>query len=140
MIWPTLAQRIPQFEAIKVVAEWAGHYDMNMLDHNAIVGPHPRVRNFHFLNGFSGHGLQHSPAIGRGAAEMIAYGEFRTLDLSPFGYDRIEAGLQPACVRVCSTKALSFGPLEEVTKKKAEKASIKILRALVGTDHFSEKK
>lgn len=91
-IWPTIATRIPQFEAIKVVAEWAGHYDFNTLDQNAIVGPHTEVENFYFLNGFSGHGLQQSPAIGRGTSELLIYGEYRTLDLSPFGFDRITAG------------------------------------------------
>ena len=88
-IWPVLATRIPQFEAIKVQSEWAGHYSMNTLDHNAIVGPHPEVENFHFLNGFSGHGLQQSPAMGRGAAELLTYGAYRSLDLSPFQYERI---------------------------------------------------
>ena len=88
-IWPVLATRIPQFEAIKVQSEWAGHYSMNTLDHNAIVGPHPEVENFHFLNGFSGHGLQQSPAMGRGTAEWLTYGEYRTLDLSPFQFERI---------------------------------------------------
>ena len=91
-IWPTIAARIPQFEAIKVITEWAGHYDTNTLDRNAILGPHDEVENFFFLNGFSGHGLQQSPAIGRGTAEMLIYGEYRTLDLSPFGYDRITRG------------------------------------------------
>lgn len=88
--WPTIANRIPQFEAIKLVNSWVGHYAFNTFDQNAIVGPHSRVGNFIFVNGFSGHGFQQSPAIGRGVAELIAYGEYRTLDLSPFGYDRIE--------------------------------------------------
>lgn len=88
-VWPTLATRIPQFEAIKIITEWAGHYDYNTFDHNAIVGPHTEVQNFLFLNGFSGHGLQQSPAMGRGTAEWLTYGEFRSLDLTPFRYDRI---------------------------------------------------
>lgn len=88
-IWPVIATRIPQFEAIKVTNEWAGHYAYNTFDHNAILGPHDEVKNFIFLNGFSGHGLQQSPAMGRGIAEIIAHGEYRTLDLSDFGYDRI---------------------------------------------------
>ncbi len=88
-VWPILATRIPQFEAVKVTSEWAGHYAMNVFDHNAILGPHPQVRNLVFLNGFSGHGLQQSPAMGRGTAEWLTYGEYRTLDLSPFGFDRI---------------------------------------------------
>ncbi len=88
-IWPIIAARIPQFEAIKVVTEWAGHYSFNTLDQNAILGPHPELSNFIFLNGFSGHGLQQSPAMGRGTAEWLTYGEYRSLDLSPFSYERI---------------------------------------------------
>jgi glycine/D-amino acid oxidase-like deaminating enzyme len=88
-IWPTMATRIPQFEAVKVIREWAGHYDYNVLDQNAILGPHPDIRNFLFMNGFSGHGLQQSPAMGRATAEWIAYGEFRALDMTPFSFQRI---------------------------------------------------
>ncbi len=90
-IWPTLAERVRAFEAIKVVNSWAGHYDYCTLDHNVILGPHAEVRNFLFANGFSGHGLQQSPAMGRGLCELITYGSFRTLDLSPFGYERVVA-------------------------------------------------
>jgi len=90
-IWPAIAARIPQFEAVKAQAEWAGHYAYNAFDRNAIVGPHPEVGNFLFLNGFSGHGLQQSPAMGRGAAEWLTHGEYRSLDLSDFHFDRILA-------------------------------------------------
>lgn len=88
-IWPTLATRIPQFEAIKVQSEWTGHYAYNTLDQNAITGPHPEVENFFFLNGFSGHGLQQSPAMGRGTAELMVHGAYKTLDLTPFHFDRL---------------------------------------------------
>jgi glycine/D-amino acid oxidase-like deaminating enzyme len=88
-VWPILATRIPQFEAIKVTSEWAGHYSYNVFDHNAIMGPHTEVENFIFLNGFSGHGLQQSPAMGRGTAEWLTYGTYRSLDLTPFNYERI---------------------------------------------------
>lgn len=88
-IWPALAERSPAFEAIKVVNQWAGHYDFNTLDHNLIVGAHPEVANFIYANGFSGHGLQQGPAAGRGVSELITYGGFRTLDLSEVGYERI---------------------------------------------------
>jgi glycine/D-amino acid oxidase-like deaminating enzyme len=91
-IWPAIATRIPAFEAVKVISEWVGHYDYNTLDQNAVTGPHPRVGNFLFLNGFSGHGLQQSPAMGRGTAEWIVHGRYRTLDLSPFHYDRVASG------------------------------------------------
>ncbi|NNK77971.1 MAG: FAD-binding oxidoreductase [Litoreibacter sp.] len=89
-IWPVIAGRVPQFEAIKVVTEWAGHYAYNTFDHNAIMGPHETVENFFFLNGFSGHGLQQSPAMGRGTAEFLTYGAYRSLDLTPFHFDRIQ--------------------------------------------------
>ncbi len=89
-VWPVIANRIPQFEAIKLINSWAGHYAYNSFDQNAILGPHTQVENFVFVNGFSGHGFQQSPAMGRGTAELITYGEFRTLDLSPFNYERIE--------------------------------------------------
>jgi glycine/D-amino acid oxidase-like deaminating enzyme len=88
-IWPALATRSPAFEAIKVVNQWAGHYDFNRLDHNLIVGRHPEVRNFVFANGYSGHGLQQGPAAGRAVSELITYGNFRTLDLTEVGYERI---------------------------------------------------
>ncbi len=88
-VWPVLATRVPAFEQIKLINTWVGHYAYNTLDQNAIVGPHPEVGNFYFANGFSGHGLQQSPAIGRGMAELLVHGQFRTLDLAPLGYDRI---------------------------------------------------
>ncbi|SNT73929.1 NAD(P)/FAD-dependent oxidoreductase [Paracoccus seriniphilus] len=89
IIWPALAERATAFEAIKVVNQWAGHYDFNTLDHNLIVGPHPEVKNFIYANGYSGHGLQQGPAAGRAVSELIIYGGFRTLDLSEVGYERI---------------------------------------------------
>ena len=88
-IWPAIATRVPQFEAVKVQTEWTGHYAYNHFDHNAILGPHPEVENFIFLNGFSGHGLQQSPAMGRATSEWVTYGAYRTLNLTPFHYDRI---------------------------------------------------
>jgi len=91
-IWPAIATRIPAFEAVKVISEWVGHYDYNTLDQNAVTGPHPHVSNFLFLNGFSGHGLQQSPAMGRGTAEWIVHGGYRTLDLTAFHYERVMAG------------------------------------------------
>lgn len=89
IIWPTLAARSRLFESIKLQRFWAGLYDMNTFDQNAIVGPAPDVENFFFANGFSGHGLQQSPAIGRGLSELITYGQYRSLDLRPLGFDRI---------------------------------------------------
>jgi len=88
-LWPAIATRVPAFEVVKVINSWVGHYAYNVLDQNAIVGPHSEVSNFIFVNGFSGHGFQQSPAMGRGVSELITYGEFRKLDMSVLGYDRI---------------------------------------------------
>ena len=92
VIWPILAERVPAFEAIKLVRAWAGHYDYNTLDQNAILGPHPEIGNFYFANGFSGHGLQQSPAVGRATAELITHGAYRSIDLTRFGYERVLKG------------------------------------------------
>ena len=91
VLWPLLAARVPGFEALRLQRSWAGHYDMNLLDHNAILGAHPDVDNFLFANGFSGHGLQHSPAVGRALSELVTFGEFRTLQLDAFGWGRVIA-------------------------------------------------
>ncbi|PQM67926.1 MAG: FAD-dependent oxidoreductase, partial [Rhodobacteraceae bacterium] len=88
-VWPVLANRVSIFDRIKLVNWWVGHYAFNTFDQNAIIGSHPGIKNFFFLNGFSGHGLQQSPAMGRGISELIIYNEFRTLDLSTLEFERI---------------------------------------------------
>ena len=92
ILWPALAERVPNFEAIKVTNAWAGYYEVNTFDHNAILGPHPEIPNFLFANGFSGHGLMQSPAVGRAISELVVHGRYVTLDLSVFGYQRITSG------------------------------------------------
>ncbi|MGI8658080.1 MAG: NAD(P)/FAD-dependent oxidoreductase, partial [Candidatus Limnocylindria bacterium] len=91
-VWPTLAHRVPAFDELRLLDTWAGHYEVNTLDANAIIGPHPDVANLLFANGFSGHGLQQAPAVGRGLAEWIATGGYESLDLTPLGFSRILRG------------------------------------------------
>ena len=89
VIWPTLADRVPEFEALRVENCWSGYYEYNVFDHNAIIGYHPDIDNCVFANGYSGHGLQQGPATGRGVSELILYGKYASLDLSPLGWSRV---------------------------------------------------
>jgi FAD-dependent oxidoreductase domain-containing protein 1 len=91
IIWPALARRVPAFAELRHTSSWAGHYDFNSFDQNGLIGPHPALDNFICACGFSGHGMQQSPAVGRAVAELIAYGAYRTLDLSPLALTRVFA-------------------------------------------------
>lgn len=92
VVWPALAARVPGFEAARVQASWAGHYDVNLLDANVIVGPHPEVDNLLFANGFSGHGLQQSPGVGQALADWVVHGGWRGLDLTALSWARVIDG------------------------------------------------
>ncbi len=91
-LWSRMAHRVPAFEALRVERAWAGYYEMNLFDANAIIGPHPSAPNLWFANGFSGHGMQQAPAAGRAVAELILRGRFETLDLAPLGFQRLIDG------------------------------------------------
>ncbi|NWW16172.1 FXRD1 protein, partial [Falcunculus frontatus] len=91
-IWPRLARRVPAFESLRVRGSWAGYYDYNTFDQNGVLGPHPRLENLFLAAGFSGHGLQHSPAAGRAVAELVIKGRYETLDLRRLGWDRLVDG------------------------------------------------
>lgn len=92
VLWPLLAARVPAFEALRLVSSWAGHYDVHPLDHNPIIGAHPELDGLLFANGFSGHGLQHAPAVGRAIAELVLHGGYRTIDLAALGWQRVLEG------------------------------------------------
>ena len=90
--WAALAHRVPAFESLRVERAWAGYYEMNLFDHNALLGLHPGFANLWCATGFSGHGMQQAPAAGRGLAELLLYGGYRTLDLSQLSVGRIAEG------------------------------------------------
>ena len=92
VIWPTLAARIPAFEALRVRSAWAGYYEMNRFDHNGVVGAVPGWANAFIACGFSGHGMQHAPAVGRAMAERIGEGRYGSLDLTPLAAERLQRG------------------------------------------------
>lgn len=91
-LWPALAHRVPALESLRVERAWAGHYEINALDHNGVIGPHHVWQNFVFATGFSGHGVMHAPATGRGVGELIVHGAYRSLDLTPLGFERVRDG------------------------------------------------
>nr|XP_028564007.1 FAD-dependent oxidoreductase domain-containing protein 1 isoform X1 [Podarcis muralis] len=91
-VWPKLAHRVPNFQSLKVKSSWAGYYDYNIFDQSPVIGVHPLVENLYFATGFSGHGLQQSPAVGQALAELIIDGKFKAIDLSIFSFNRFFKG------------------------------------------------
>jgi glycine/D-amino acid oxidase-like deaminating enzyme len=92
VVWPAVAHRLPAFEAAKCHRTWSGLYEVNELDGNPVIGAwNKRLPNLYTVSGFSGHGMMHAPAAGLGIAELIVHREFRTIDLTKLGYERVEA-------------------------------------------------
>ncbi|MDX2219148.1 MAG: FAD-dependent oxidoreductase [Burkholderiales bacterium] len=92
VMWPALAHRFPAMEAVKLQSAWCGLYEQCELDGNPIIGRwESRLKNFLVVAGFSGHGLMHAPAAGRGIAELIVQGEYSQIDLTRLGYARVVA-------------------------------------------------
>lgn len=93
VVWPALAHRFPKFDRTECRTTLSGLYDQNDFDGNVIIGPGADgLENFHMLAGFSGHGLMHAPACGRGMAELIVMGRYETIDLTRFGWQRLVDG------------------------------------------------
>lgn len=91
-VWPALAHRVPAFEALRMTRAWDGWYEVHPADHNGLVGPHPQCPALLLACGFSGHGLQHAPGVGRGVAEWLVHGRYRSLDLAPLSPQRVADG------------------------------------------------
>jgi len=89
LVWPALAKRIPAFEELKLTGGWAGYYDCNKLDNNAVVGKHPKYENVYLASGFTGRGLMQAPGIGRALTELITSGSYQTIDVSAFSVERV---------------------------------------------------
>ena len=93
VVWPALVQRVPRADELRLVSTWSGHYDQNRLDGQMILDRwDAELDNYYIATGFSGHGLMHAPAVGRGLTELILHGRFQTLDLSRMGLSRVMAG------------------------------------------------
>lgn len=92
VIWPLMAHRVPLFDQLKLVGGWAGLYEINKWDYNGIIGRHPEVSNFFMTVGFSGHGFQQAPAVGKAMSELIRLGRYETIDVSILGYERLLRG------------------------------------------------
>jgi FAD-dependent oxidoreductase domain-containing protein 1 len=88
LIWPELVEVMPSFDRLKITGGWAGLYEVNTFDGNAILGEWPELRGFYLANGFSGHGFQQCHAVGRYTAELIL-GRPHALDLGIFAASRI---------------------------------------------------
>jgi len=87
------ASRVPVLAEAEVNPRraWAGLYEMTP-DHHAIIGPAPDVKGLYFVNGFSGHGVMHSPASGRIAADLILHGRSDLIDATQLGVERFAEG------------------------------------------------
>lgn len=85
--------RVPQFADLGVNPHqcWAGMYEVSP-DHHAIIGQDPGVRGLFYANGFSGHGVMHSPASGRIVADLVLHGRCHVLDAAPLGVERFTEG------------------------------------------------
>ena len=91
VVWLLIAKMVPKFETLKLERSWPGHYAQNLFDGNMIIGRYAKAQqNIFTACGFSGHGIMHAPAVGRALSELVLHGEFRTIDLTRMGFQRVE--------------------------------------------------
>jgi len=90
VIWPEIAERVPIFNTLKLIRGWSGLYSVCIYDSNDILGTHPEVEGLYLAIGFSGHGLQQAPAVGKGISELIRLGRYENIDLSSFRFERFK--------------------------------------------------
>jgi sarcosine oxidase subunit beta len=83
--------RVPALEKAQIARGWAGLYEISP-DNHAILGKVPGLEGFILANGFSGHGFQHSPAVGKVISELILQGKVKTIDISSLSIERFERG------------------------------------------------
>ncbi len=88
---PTALHVFPPLEQADLRYRWAGLYEMTP-DRLPIIGQAPGVGGLYLANGFSGHGFQHAPIVGKLLAEMIVEGRAHTLDVSSLGLERFSRG------------------------------------------------
>ncbi len=86
--------RIPRVEEAEIQSTAAGLYEVSP-DHNAILGPVPELENFVCANGFSGHGMQHAPAVGLVISELIVDGAASSIDIAPYAIERFQKAVLP---------------------------------------------
>ena len=91
-VWPILAERMPLLDRLSLDRLWAGLYEVNYHDRNAIIGAHPDLDGFYLIGAFSGHGMMQAPAAGKALADLIQHGCYRELDASPYAFERFAAG------------------------------------------------
>lgn len=91
VVWPAAAHRFPPLGAARCHRTWSELYEVCELDGNPIIGRwNNGCSNLYTVAGFSGHGMMHAPAAGRAIAELMLKGSFQTIDLTKFGYERVE--------------------------------------------------
>jgi sarcosine oxidase subunit beta len=88
---PTAVRVFPPIESASIEHSWVGLYEMTP-DRHPIIGEAPGVRGFYLANGFSGHGFQHAPVVGKLLSELIVDGAASTVDVSGLGLERFASG------------------------------------------------